>query len=290
MPHARACLAVFFAVLTGMAILAFPAHAGNLQIKCQLKTRWKDDRAGTQKEFSLDNDETWMAVRDHCDFSSTHLLFFRGEIDRDLGRATDRYYSLRMVQTKGRQTGVPEPLVFVTSRGGNLTASLHIGRLLHNMRAAVYVDGPCLSSCVFLLAGGVKRRVYGFVGVHRPFRHGDDTETSFEAAADNSSRVRKKTVAYLADMHIPVSLYDLMIRTPPQAIRILGPQDLRFFGLNDLEPAPVPRRHTQAAEGQKNMKVANAGKNEDEDDGTFALHEDEKADDAPLPGVTADAL
>ena len=68
------------------------------------------------------------------------------------------------------------------SEGGDVYAALRIGRMLRKARAWTHVlkGSKCISACVFLLAGSVRRDVDGgVVGIHRPYS--SDTEAlSFE--------------------------------------------------------------------------------------------------------------
>ena len=68
-----------------------------------------------------------------------------------------------------RQDGLYQ--VRLDSLGGDVDTALSIGRIVRADKAAVAVlgDGRCLSSCVFVLAGGAIRYVAGPVGIHRPF-------------------------------------------------------------------------------------------------------------------------
>jgi hypothetical protein len=57
------------------------------------------------------------------------------------------------------------PIVILDSPGGNVPIALEMGRSLRDSSAWTIVDrgGSCSSSCVFLLAGGVRRSVFSNV-------------------------------------------------------------------------------------------------------------------------------
>src|SRR5438552_18079244 len=81
----------------------------------------------------------------------------------------------------------PERLSFITGRcATSHYASMAIGRLIRRDKRAIFVmpNSECLSSCVFILAGGVMRYVAADparptqVGIHRPYDPGDTLTTA----------------------------------------------------------------------------------------------------------------
>jgi hypothetical protein len=259
----------FLLLISALLAVAAPlslAHAGELTVKCTLKTFWGEHDAGSLQELALTDldGEEWNVFRTHCDFSLTQFLFLRGEIDRNIESVVNNYYALLMVKTGGQQDANQRLIVLLTSDGGSLNAALRIGRLLHNMQAAVYVDKSCLSACVFVLAGGVKRYAYGAVGVHRPFNREHGADHSLSPEAQDEEPIRKKAVAYLKDMHVPAALYDLMNSVPSRSIHILDAQDLKRYGLHEID-AP---RMALAERGEEAPSQANG--HDAEDDDTYA--------------------
>lgn len=62
-------------------------------------------------------------------------------------------------------------IFYLDSEGGELEPALGIGKTIRDLGALVMVEkhSQCLSSCVFILAGGASRFVQGIVGIHRPY-------------------------------------------------------------------------------------------------------------------------
>lgn len=129
--------------------------------------------------------------------------------------------------------------VNLDSEGGDVYAAMAIGRMFRKARVWAHVgwSGKCMSSCVLLLAGAVKRSTFdgGPVGIHRPY----STETgaaSFEELQTKTTKLGADVAAYLQEMNIPSSLYESMRLVPPESIKILGLSELEKFGLYDADP------------------------------------------------------
>ncbi|BAO31030.1 hypothetical protein SUTH_03257 [Sulfuritalea hydrogenivorans sk43H] len=130
-------------------------------------------------------------------------------------------------------------LVSLDSEGGDLYAAMAIGRMFRKARvwAQVGWSGKCMSSCVILLAGAVKRSTFdgGPVGIHRPYSI-DTNAISFEALQTKTTKLGADVSAYLREMNIPESLYENMKQIPPETIRVLSYSELKTFGLYDSDP------------------------------------------------------
>lgn len=129
--------------------------------------------------------------------------------------------------------------VSLNSEGGDVHAAMTIGRMFRKARvwAKVGWSGKCMSSCVLLLAGAVKRSTFdgGPVGIHRPYT--TDTEAvSFEELQTSTTKLGVDVSAYLHEMNIPISLYESMKLIPPENIRILSHSELNAFGLYEMDP------------------------------------------------------
>lgn len=129
---------------------------------------------------------------------------------------------------------------FVDSPGGDVEAAIAVGRLLRRIQANVWVSpgAQCLSSCVFLLAGGDMKLVMdgARVGIHRPYITDMSYEPSYSDVQSLYLRVQATARKYLQDMHLNASLVDEMFSVPPEKMRILTKQDLERFGLNQSDP------------------------------------------------------
>jgi hypothetical protein len=127
--------------------------------------------------------------------------------------------------------------VRLDSIGGDVETALAMGRVLRRDRASAVVpdNAKCFSSCVFVLAGAMTRWVDGTVGIHRPHAPVDNATTA-SAQKQQYERLEKKVKPFLQAMNIPQELYDYMIRIPPDKVKILSPDDLQRYGLNENDP------------------------------------------------------
>lgn len=128
-------------------------------------------------------------------------------------------------------------MVNLDSEGGDVGAAIEIGRMFR--KARVYASlGPqdkCLSACVFLLAGSVRRLNNGPVGIHRPYSS-STSSTSYESMQENTLKLGELVHTYLIQMNIPDDLYESMRRVPPEQIKVLSHDELDRYGLNADDP------------------------------------------------------
>lgn len=138
-----------------------------------------------------------------------------------------------------RAEGLHEPLyqVRLNSVGGDVETALAIGRMARLDKAAVAVlrEGKCLSSCIFVLAGGTIRYVEGPVGIHRPFAP-VDKRTTANLQKQNYERLEAEVKAFLRGVNIPPELYDHMLRIPPDKVKVLSKDELQRYGLSENDP------------------------------------------------------
>lgn len=129
------------------------------------------------------------------------------------------------------------PTITLNSPGGVVDAAIAAGRTIRQMRAKVEVDSGshCLSACVFLLAGGVRRSVYGTVGIHRPYTP-QIGELDIQQAQQDYRATQDKAKAFLRDMNLSDRLYDAMVQVPSEDMRNLDFTELEYFGLNLTDP------------------------------------------------------
>ena len=129
--------------------------------------------------------------------------------------------------------------VLLESNGGDVETAVSMGRILRADREKAYVavmEGKnCVSSCVFLLAGGTNRDVWGRVGIHRPYSP-TDTRTTTALQKQNYERLEVKIKEFLRESNIPTELFDHMMRIPPQKMKYLSHDELQRYGLNENDP------------------------------------------------------
>jgi hypothetical protein len=99
--------------------------------------------------------------------------------------------------------------------------------------AAQKFGGLCQSACVFILAGGVGRRVPtgGFVAVHRPANFTRETVDArpprlMKKPIDDADALVERLKAYFAEMGVGAPVLDLMLATPPAHMRFLSAEEL----------------------------------------------------------------
>lgn len=128
-------------------------------------------------------------------------------------------------------------MISLNSVGGDLMAAIEIGKLARKIKAMVMVDSGanCMSSCVFILAGGLGRIVEGQVGIHRPYDP-YAKEASEVAVKSYYARLRQVATDFLDSVNIDKNLYDAMMRIPPEQIRILSENELSVYGLSSNDP------------------------------------------------------
>lgn len=129
------------------------------------------------------------------------------------------------------------PLFRLNSPGGDLMASLKMGRLLRQMRASVVVlpNERCESACVFLLAGAAQRQIFGRVGIHRPY-----TQIAGLLPPDEAQKryvqTQEAAQEFLEQMNVSPRLFEAMVQVPPETMRHLSVQELLGFGLLPVDP------------------------------------------------------
>jgi len=138
--------------------------------------------------------------------------------------------------TTTRAPFVPTQFFMLNSEGGDIEAAIGIGRQLRRIGASTLMwDGSqCLSSCVFILAGATRRTIAGRIGIHRPYSLRTD-QRPYEAVQQDQRRLAKLAKDYLEEVNVSTSLYDAMIRIPPEKMRLLSRADLEHFGIGDVD-------------------------------------------------------
>ncbi len=130
----------------------------------------------------------------------------------------------------------------ITSSGGDWNAAMLIGRILRKAGVAVFVDKKgCHSACVLVLAGGASRIVFGPIGIHRPYTI-DVRPRTYADAQQQYRALEAKTKLYLEEMNLPTSLFDAMVRVPPESIRELSKEEVVNFGLEGVDPVTEDRQ------------------------------------------------
>lgn len=139
-----------------------------------------------------------------------------------------------LLSAQERKIGIS---VRLNSSGGDFRTAVALGRLMRSA-GAIAVGGRsdvCMSSCVMLLAGATFRGHAGRVGIHRPYRVSTAAISVAEMKREFDSW-DSEARSFLSEMNVSVRLWEEMIRTPPEDIRILSDEELGGFGLKGEDP------------------------------------------------------
>ena len=75
-----------------------------------------------------------------------------------------------------------------------------------------------------------------------------DNATTASAQKQQYQHLEKEVKAFLQAVNIPQELYDHMIRIPPERVKILSPDELQRYGLNEDDPYEEAARVAGAAQ------------------------------------------
>jgi hypothetical protein len=125
-------------------------------------------------------------------------------------------------------------MIRINSSGGDALEAIRLGRIIrkYNLNAVITPKAQCLSSCVFLLAGGVRRLVLGSVGVHRPYFGSLDPKLSTEAIKAKRNDFNRHIYEFLDEVDVSKNLLDVMLSVPPESMRFLTEDELQGFRLS----------------------------------------------------------
>jgi ATP-dependent protease ClpP protease subunit len=143
--------------------------------------------------------------------------------------------------------------VNLSSPGGSVSAAMAIGRLLRANRITAFVDpgSSCLSACVLIYAGAVRRLGYdkaARIGIHQPYFPVPGHKIDADAVRKNYSSMLADLRVYLREMNVSERLADEVMKTPPSAVRFLTAEEQEELGLSTIDP--VERETSALVEAQ----------------------------------------
>ncbi len=177
-------------------------------------------------------------------------ILLEGEIDKftDADLAA-RYKSMNGGKPDKCQLGVVH--LWLNSNGGDVEAAMRAGEFVRQKKIYTGVgphDNTCASACVLLLVGGVKRTVFGKIGLHRPFLDKySNSETESRTEYEKNNRLILK---YLARMNITESLLKAMNSVSPGEIRwitIMDDKELSELNITGEDPVYADERDSANA-------------------------------------------
>jgi hypothetical protein len=138
------------------------------------------------------------------------------------------------------------PLIHLNSPGGNLSEALDIGRWAREKRATIRIAHPstCASACVFILAAGSYKHVWGGVVIHRPYF----SEMPQGDVGNHLRRVLQEVRKYLSEMNIPEGLADDMFSVKPEDGLVLSADALSRYRLNEVDIGEREKNDLRQAE------------------------------------------
>jgi hypothetical protein len=130
-------------------------------------------------------------------------------------------------------------IAHLSSLGGNVQTAIKIGRILreNEMYALVPDQSECVSACVFLFAGAVRRTIIsGKIGIHRPYFESLDSNLTNIQIREHREKINLEIKKYFEEMDISISLLDAMLGVPPENTRYLSIAELNQFRLGFEDP------------------------------------------------------
>lgn len=144
----------------------------------------------------------------------------------------DRFFDFLTAETAASDTAIET--LRLNSPGGSVAEALAIGRRARaeGFSTQLQAGDICLSACPYVLASGVTRRVHddAQVGVHQHYFGENTFLPAFMAVAD-VQRGQGEVMTYLNDMGVDPLVMQHALRTPPNEIYVLLPQQLRDYAL-----------------------------------------------------------
>jgi hypothetical protein len=136
----------------------------------------------------------------------------------------------------------------ISSPGGDINAAMTLGRAIRSAQMTVITVSPgCKSACVLVYAAGVERVPYGEVAIHRPYYL--KSTTSVEETGARYRNLEKYVRAYLSEMNVSPTLYDDMMRIPPDEMKSLTLKELETYGMGFEDP--IHAEHTAGLDAKR---------------------------------------
>ena len=145
----------------------------------------------------------------------------------------------------------PRPVVFLSSPGGRVLASIELGKLLRSVDAVavigrvefdgaggtVMTNAQCLSACVYALIGARKRVIpsTSLIGIHRMFAYEADVDptgtTEIIRRRYDNGDLRSFLMRYSSEMGVSPALIAAAEHVPSDNLKILSRAEIRRWHL-----------------------------------------------------------
>ncbi|WP_022706751.1 hypothetical protein [Paracoccus zeaxanthinifaciens] len=124
--------------------------------------------------------------------------------------------------------------VSLDSSGGSVADALAIGRTIRGAGydTRIAQGSVCMSACPYMLAGGTERRADegSTVGVHQHYFGKNAILPAFMAVSD-VQRAQASVMDYLTEMGVDLRMMIPALRTAPEDISVLSPQQMQEWSL-----------------------------------------------------------
>jgi ATP-dependent protease ClpP protease subunit len=220
---------------------AMPAHASEAGAHASIASTsrwWKLECGKTSRQREAETTACAFTVKLRGFIDGSRLQLVRHALQR---RDTVRHALHREVDFH----------VDVDSQGGELFATLEIGRIMRAEGASISV-GPgaaCISACVFLLMGAIERTISGDarVGIHRPSLRAPQEGGPRQASEDAIvAAMSEQLVLYAQQMNVPRTIIDALMLVPPDRVELLRASELPTYGINALDAVALEERRAHA--------------------------------------------
>lgn len=133
-----------------------------------------------------------------------------------------------------RPSHVNGNLLIRRSPGGDLNEAMAIGRWVRENRLGVYASVDCASACVWILASGLTRSIWGdaTIRIHRPFFTTNDARVS---PGLGLQKLLQESKAYFDEMGVPPELAERMFSTPPDKMITMSEEQISYYRLDQDE-------------------------------------------------------
>ena len=154
------------------------------------------------------------------------------------------------------QPGEKVRTLVVHSPGGSVSDAIAMARLLRDRKVDTKVpaDGYCASACPLLFAGGVQRLAGegAWIGVHQVYAvplAGNAKPRDIDGSIADIQATIAECQQLLLDMGVKPEVWIKAMKTPPEALYVLTPEELRDFAVVTPERfgPPMPEALRPAA-------------------------------------------
>lgn len=201
---------------------------------------------------SGNTDQILYRLQEICNNSLNYWISM--EINGEIGEFMEVFFQNLWRDMQGNsnfsrqvRNGLPVVNIVLNSDGGNVQSAMSIGRIIRRMNGLIVVNDKCNSACVLVLASGVRRDVFGVVGIHRPYFTNLDHGVTREQIIAQVNLITLEIARFFEEMGQPRSLLDAMRAVSPNNIRVLTARELENFMLTGEDASYHEQRVAQDA-------------------------------------------